>query len=151
MAIYPWNFTTCLTSFGRMEKKLYKEHIVHWGALTFLKLWTTSSRLLTPSQGGSCRFAAELSFYHRSSNCTQIQRMRTLISYLAVCNKPHLGNQAVLYGLVGHLAWHSFRTFSIRSKQSRVQMDFTSALLLCHRWLSWAKNMRQLKIEILTV
>ena len=29
MAIYPWNFTTCLTSFGREEKKLSKEHIVH--------------------------------------------------------------------------------------------------------------------------
>ena len=28
MAIYPWNFTTCLTSLGRMENKLYKEHIV---------------------------------------------------------------------------------------------------------------------------
>ena len=29
MAIYPWNFRTCLTSFGRMENELYKEHIVH--------------------------------------------------------------------------------------------------------------------------
>ena len=40
---------------------------------TFLKLWTTSSRL-TPSQGGSCRFAAEVSFYYRTQialNCKE--------------------------------------------------------------------------------
>ena len=66
---------TCLTSLGRMEKKLYKEHTTQFltgsvctvaSAMEFVHI-KMSSKQLTPAPCASCPFAIPAWFRYRAS------------------------------------------------------------------------------------